>query len=188
MKELADKGLVSSKPRRGTVVEPPSNWSRRDADLLVWQIADVPDAAFIRNLFEVRRIIEPDAAAIVATRGDDGTIADMERALAIMAATGPQTTESIRADLSFHKHLLIGTGNEFIAGFAPLIETMLFVVFRIQRDLCPDPHKLVPSHRRVLDAIKRGDAEGARRATAALLEGGEKDAMDGIRPVASVAG
>ncbi len=184
MRVLADKGLVSSKPRRGTVVRPRSEWSQLDADVLIWQIANTPDADFVANLFEVRRIIEPDAAAIVATRGDDEAIAAMEEALAAMAAARPQTQESIRADLAFHKHLLTGTGNEFIAAFAPLIETLLLVVFRIQRDARPNSHRFVPDHRAVLDAIKAGDADAARRAAAAQLERAETDAMDGIRLLA----
>ncbi len=188
MKVLAGKGLVSSKPRRGTVVRPRSEWSQLDADVLVWQITDVPDADFVANLFEVRNIIEPDAAAIVARRGDVETIAAMEQALAVMAAADAQALESIRADLSFHKALLNGTGNEFIAGFVPLIETLLFVTLHIQRDTRPDPGRFVPDHKAILEAIKRGDAEAAHRATLVMLEGAEKDAMDGISLLAETGG
>ena len=180
MKVLAGKGLVSSKPRRGTVVRPRNEWSQLDADVLVWQITDVPDADFVSNLFEVRNIIEPDAAAIVARRGARETIAAMDQALAVMAATDSQARESIRADLSFHKALLTGTGNEFIAGFVPLIETLLLITLHIQRDTRPDPGKFVPDHKAILEAVKRRDAEAARQATLDMLVGAEKDAMDGI--------
>ena len=188
VKLLAEKGLVLSKPHHGTVVRPRSDWCRCDVDLLLWQLADLPDAAFVRYLFEVRRIIEPEAAAIAAAHCAGQTIADMERALAAMAATGPQAQESIDAALAFHKALLTGTRNEFIAGFAPLIEALLSVVFRIQRAARPDPGEFVPDHRAVLDAIKRGDGEGARQAATVLLEGAEKDAMNGIRVPAPAVG
>ena len=181
MKVLAGKGLVSSKPRRGTVVRPRSEWSRLDADVLVWQIADVPDADFVRNLFEVRRIVEPDAAAIVAERGAGEAITGMEQALAAMIATDSRAPESIHADVSFHKTLLTGTGNEFIAAFAPLIETLLLITFRIQRDSGADPDQFIPAHRALLDTLKRGDADAARLAARTLLEGSEKDAVNGIR-------
>ncbi len=180
LKLLADKGLVISQPRHGTVVQPRSAWSRLDIDVLVWQIANQPDAAFVRNLFEVRRILEPDAAAIVAMRGAGEAIAAMQSALDTMSAADPRSQESIRADLSFHAHLLTGTGNDFIAGFAPLLEKLLVVVFRVQRDTCPDLRRFVPEHRAVLTAIRRGDAEAARQATTDLLDGAETDAVDGI--------
>lgn len=185
VKVLAGKGLVASRPRRGTVVRPRREWSRLDTDVLRWQIADLPDADLVSNLFEVRRIIEPDAAAIVARRRPGATIADMDRALAEMAASGPKAQKSIHADLTFHKALLIGTGNDFIAGFAPLIEALLLVVFRIQRNARPDPGAFVPDHRAVLDAIRRGDAEAARQAATVLLDGAERDARNGIRAPAS---
>lgn len=182
LRELADKGLIED-PHGAPIVRPRSHW-RLDADVLAWQIADLPEADFVGNLFEVRRIIEPDAAAIAARRGDPATISGMERALVPMASTDPRAPESIRADLAFHKHLLTGTGNEFIAGFAPLIETLLLAVFRIQRNASPDPDKFVPDHRAVVEAIKRGDATAARKAAAVQLEAAERDAMDGIRLLA----
>ncbi len=185
---LADKGLVASEPNNGTVVRPRSEWCQRDADVLTWQIAGEPDAAFVRHLFEVRRIIEPDAAAIVATRGNGDAIIALEQALAVMTAAGPQAPESIDADVSFHRHLLTGTGNEFIAGFAPLIETLLRIVFHVQRDAAPERERFVAEHAAVVDAIRRGDGETARRAAATLIEDAEKDAMDGIRLRATAAG
>jgi DNA-binding FadR family transcriptional regulator len=178
---LAEKGLVSSQPHQGAVVQPRSKWSRLDADLLIWQIADEPDAALTANLFEVRRIIEPDAAAIVAMRGAPAAVTAMEQALLDMAATDPLSPKSIDAYLSFHRHLMAGTGNEFIAGCAPLIDTLLRIVLPIQRNAHPTSLRFVAEHAAVLEAIKSGDADAARKATVALLRQGQKDAMDGIR-------
>ena len=48
IKVLAGKGLVSSTPRRGTVVRPRHEWSRLDADVLIWQLGGEPNAAFVR--------------------------------------------------------------------------------------------------------------------------------------------
>ena len=94
----------------------------------------------------------------------------------------------IAADLAFHKCLLTGTGNDFIAGFAPLIAPLLAVVFRIQRRTAPaaGAGALVSDHAAVVAAIARGDAEAARRAAAALIDGAEKDAMAGIGLPAAV--
>jgi len=181
IKVLVGKGLVSSTPRRGTVVRPRDQWSRLDADVLSWQIGEVPNAAFVRNLFEMRRLIEPEAAAMVATRATREAVAEVERALARMAAAESRTAESIKADLDFHHAMLRGTGNEFIAAFGPIIETSLMTTFRIQRDAWSDPKNFVPSHAAIVDAIVRGDADDARRTTLSQLEKAEADAMDGIR-------
>ena len=178
---LAGKGLVSSAPRRGTVVRPPEDWSRLDADVLGWQIGAVPNAAFIRNLFELRRMVEPEAAALAASRANARDIAAIERALAAMAAAESRAPESINADVDFHQAILKATGNEFIAALAPTIGQALMLAITIQRDAWPDVENFVPSHRLILDAIQRGDVEAARKAVNTLLVRAEGDALDGIR-------
>jgi len=181
MRALAAKGLVASKPRRGTVVRPRSEWSRLDPDVLVWQLGDVPNAAFVRSLFEARALIEPEAAALVALRATEEVLAEIERAFQAMETTDPRSLESIEADVAFHQAILNGTGNEFLAAFAPVIGTWLTKAFRVQRIAEPEQEHFVPQHRAIFEAIQRGDAEGARKAFRVLLTRSETDAMAGIR-------
>jgi DNA-binding FadR family transcriptional regulator len=181
MRALAAKGLVASRPRRGTIVRPRSEWSRLDHDVLVWQISERPNAAFVRSLFEARAIIEPESAALVALRATEGVLAEIERAFNVMASTDPSSIESIEADVAFHQAILNGTGNEFLAAFAPVIGTWLRKAFKVQRVAEPAQEHFVPQHRAVLEAIKRGDPDGARRAFRILLTRSETDAMSGIR-------
>jgi DNA-binding FadR family transcriptional regulator len=185
MKVLVGKGLIDSRPRRGTVVRPRSEWSRLDADVLVWQMAEVPTAAFVRSLFEVRSIIEPEAAALVAMRATEEVLGEIGRAFAAMIHADPRSRESIKADVAFHEAILVGTGNEFIAAFAPVIATSLMATFSVQRRAHPDQGHFVPGHRAIFEAIKRGDPEAARTAFRALLTEAEADAMEGIRAGAS---
>lgn len=181
MKLLAGKGLVRSTPRRGTIVRPRDEWSRLDPDVLVWQLGDAPNAAFVRNLFELRRMVEPEAAALAAKRASGEHLAAIERAFAQMAAAEPQSKESIRADVAFHQAILKGTGNEFIAALAPAIATSLMLAFTIQRDTSPKPADFIPSHGHITDAIRRGDGDAARAIVLAHLTRAEADAMEGVR-------
>jgi DNA-binding FadR family transcriptional regulator len=99
-----------------------------------------------------------------------------------MASTDPTSPESISADVAFHKAILAGTGNDFIAAFTPVMSAALNVTFRIQRDAAAlGREHFVPSHREILDAIVCGDPEAARAAYLALLNTAEDDAMKGIR-------
>jgi GntR family transcriptional regulator, galactonate operon transcriptional repressor len=181
MKLLAGKGLIEAKPRRGTVVRPRSDWSKLDPDVLVWQVLDPPNAPIIRSLFEARRIIEPEAAALVAQRATQDVVALIDAAFQKMADTDPDTLASIMADVEFHNAILTGTENEFIAAFAPAIAALLPVIFRVQRKVSMGLDHFVPSHGAILDAIKRGDPEGARAAAIAQLKEAEIDALEGIR-------
>lgn len=140
----------------------------------------MPNAAFIRNLFELRRVVEPEAAALAATRSGGDSLAAIERAFSDMIEAGSCTPESIAADVRLHQAILAATGNEFIAALAPAIETSLMLTFPLQRKIHPDPDNFIPSHRLIVDAIKRGDPNAARKAVLALLVRAEKDALDGV--------
>ncbi len=71
MKILAAKGLLSAAPRRGTIVRPRSDWNRLDHDVLAWESEVAPTPRFIRDLFELRRMVEPEAAALAAQRATE---------------------------------------------------------------------------------------------------------------------
>jgi GntR family transcriptional regulator, galactonate operon transcriptional repressor len=181
MKTLAGKGLIQARPRRGTVVRPRSDWNRLDPDVLRWHITDRPNAAFVRSVFEVRRIIEPQAAALTAERASQDVVGAIEAAFQKMEISDPTSPESIDADVAFHSVILAGTGNDFIAAFTPVIAAALNVTFRIQRDVGYGREHFVPSHKLILDAIKRGDPEGTREVYMKLLTTAEQDAINGIR-------
>ena len=72
---LAAKGLVDSRPKAGTRVSPKRQWSILDPDLLAWQFEAEPSLKFLRDLFELRMMVEPGAAALAAglRRGGGGT-------------------------------------------------------------------------------------------------------------------
>jgi DNA-binding FadR family transcriptional regulator len=181
MKTLSGKGLIEARPRRGTVVRPRSDWNCLDPDVLRWHITDRPNAAFIRSVFEVRRIIEPQAAALTAERAAPDVIGEIESAFQRMASSDPTSPESIDADVAFHSAILAGTGNDFLAAFTPVIAAALNVTFRIQRDVGHTREHFVPSHKLILDAIKCGDADGTRSAYMKLLKTAEEDAIKGVR-------
>ena len=182
IKLLAGKGLVSSAPRRGTVVRPRNEWSRLDPDVLVWQIGEVPNAAFVRSLFELRRMVEPEAAALAAERApvarrwpkSNGRSRRWPRP----NPKGRNRSRLISRSISASSE---GTGNEFLAALAPAIEASLMLTFSMQRQVWPDPKISSPPHGAVMDAIKRGDPAAARAAMHALLARAELDAIDAIR-------
>lgn len=181
MKTLAGKGLISARPRRGTVVRPRAEWNRFDPDVLRWHSDERPNAAYIRSVFEIRRLIEPPAAALVAERATQDTISAMEVAFQRMAESDPASPESIDADVAFHSAILSGTGNDFIAAFTPVMAAALSSTFRIQRDVARDREHFIPSHKLILDAIKSGDAGRTREVYMKLLRIAEDDAITGLQ-------
>lgn len=179
IKLLAGKGMIRSTPRRGTMVLPRDSWNRLDPDLLVWQVAHGANAVFVRDLFELRRMIEPQSAALVAGRGDLDARRAIEKAVHEMRMAA-DSHEEIAADLRFHRTIIGRTGNELLAAFLPVIEASLSISFQVSRAEGMSHDHVVPMHRAVSDAIFAQDSEGARAAMTALLDRSERDALEGV--------
>src|SRR5437867_635932 len=62
VKVLAAKGLIEVRPKTGLRVRPRSDWNLVDPDLLGWLCEAGVDDEFVRNLCELRLIVEPPAA------------------------------------------------------------------------------------------------------------------------------
>ena len=77
---LSAKGLVYSKPRVGAVVRPRLKWHLLDPDVLSWLMQSTPHSEFFNTLAGVRRILEPEIAAMAATTATDEDIATIEKA------------------------------------------------------------------------------------------------------------
>ncbi|MFC7396815.1 FadR/GntR family transcriptional regulator [Chelatococcus sp. GCM10030263] len=179
IKLLAGKGLVHSAPRRGTVVRALVDWNLLDADVLSWHSEGGLSAAFVRGLFELRGMIEPEAAGLAAERGDAHSHAEIAAAMAAMAAAEAQSSSSVEADLAFHRAVLVASHNPFLAALAPAIEASLSLSFRASRRAGNLDH-LVPLHAAVAEAILARKGSAARDAMRRLLVLSERDAMSAV--------
>jgi DNA-binding FadR family transcriptional regulator len=174
IKVLAAKGLVESRPKTGTRVRPRGEWNMLDPDLLAWQFATQPMARLAEDLFEIRQIIEPAAAAMAAERADDGQREAIGRAFADME-TAPDGDASVEPDLRFHQSILAASNNEFLQPLGALIETAMASSFRVTNNEPGALQVSLPRHQAVRDAILARQPEEARQAMRILLEDAVQD-------------
>jgi GntR family transcriptional repressor for pyruvate dehydrogenase complex len=166
IKALQEKGLVDAFPGRGTfVTNGTSNSMRRSLDRIIK--SDEPDGW--GYLVEVREILEPEIAALAAQRAEDQDIATMQEAVNVMDQTGQDAEAFIEADLDFHLALAEAAANPIVLSLIDSIVGLLreqrLRIFRIGGG----PERGQHHHKRILDAIKRHDAPGARAAMQAHL-------------------
>ncbi|MER5509583.1 FCD domain-containing protein [Streptomyces sp. NPDC002766] len=183
LKVLAAKGMVDARQKRGTFVRARSDWNLLDADVLRWQFegggADGADRALLRNLAEVRAIIEPAAVRLAAQRRTDADVAALDAALEAMDQDA-SAAHAVEADLAFHRALLNATHNELLERMEMVIESGLAHRDRIVHS-SPHSEDPVPAHRAVLDAVRDRDPDAAEAAMCALLDqaGRDLDRIDG---------
>lgn len=172
LKVLASKGLVDSRPRRGTFVRPRSEWNKLDPDVLGWRFEHSSEPALFDELHEVRCMIEPASARLAAQRRTPEDIEAAARALSRMqvAFDAEDPKEFVSSDVAFHAALLTASHNELVDSLATVIELGLEVRDRLVVAHTVPSARDVTDHRRVLDAVVSRDAGAAQRRMEQLLE------------------
>ena len=175
---LAAKGLVHSRPKIGTQVSPRSQWHLLDPDVLGWMFAAEPDPVLIENLFELRRIVEPDAARLAAMRRTEEQLALMQAGINGMAEHGFATEAGRAADQQFHSALLEASHNDFVISLTTGVSTAIELTTAFKQRRLPAPRDALPEHVRVYQAVAAGDAQGAHDAMASLVDRGRSDTLE----------
>jgi GntR family transcriptional regulator, galactonate operon transcriptional repressor len=160
VKILTAKGMVEARPKSGTRVAPRASWNLLDPDVLHWQLSMNPSPDFIRELFELRLMIEPKAAELAAQRRSDEHLAAIENAVRGMETERPYTEASIRADLDFHRGLFTAAGNPQLACLAHVVVATIqwSMLLQSTREASAFSTAL-RDHRRAADAIAQGDGD-----------------------------
>ncbi|NKI99162.1 FadR/GntR family transcriptional regulator [Novosphingobium sp. SG707] len=177
---LIAKGLIESRPKAGTHVLPRRRWNLLDPDILAWMFSEKPDRDFVRDLFELRGIIEPEAAALAAERRHDGHLAGMRQALDGMRVHGLACGEGQAADQDFHSTMLEAAGNDALTSLIGSVGAAVRWTTHFKQSNSPAPRNSLPEHEAVHQAIAAGDPDGARRAMRVLLEYARSDVVDSI--------
>jgi DNA-binding FadR family transcriptional regulator len=172
---LTAKGLLESKPKAGTHVTARERWNLLDPDMLAWMFMGKPNEQFIRDLFELRNLLEPAAAKLAAERRTEEQLDVMQAAIADMRAFGLATTEGQAADQRFHATLLAASGNQALATLASSVGAAVQWTTNFKQRANPNPRDPLPEHIAVFDAIKTGDTAQAYGAMEGLIDLAFKD-------------
>jgi GntR family transcriptional repressor for pyruvate dehydrogenase complex len=166
VKTLREKGLVEAYPGRGTfVTSETSNSIRLTFDRMI----KLEPREGTLHLVEVREILEPEIAALAATRVTEERLTELREAVQIMDTAKDDPDSFIEADLDFHLALAEAAANPLILSLIDSIVGVLreqrLTIFQV--DGGPDRGQY--HHKRILEAIENRDSAGAREAMRAHL-------------------
>jgi DNA-binding FadR family transcriptional regulator len=167
---LTAKGLVHSRPKIGTRVTGPDQWHLLDPDVLAWMFAKEPSRQLLASLFELRKLVEPQAAALAAERRSLEQLNRMGAALEIMARETLHNDMGRAADKTFHAVLFAASDNPFLMSLSSSVTAAVAWstdfkerTRRLQRDPIPD-------HIQVYEAIAARNPDAARAAMMELID------------------
>jgi len=179
VRTLAAKGMVTSKPKVGTIVSVPSAWSWLDPQVLEWRGRVGLDQIFLNQLTEVRLALEPAAAGIAAKNRTDEDIAAIQAALKAMYQANGDHKKFSLADRDFHNAIVAATHNPFFYSSISATSVALFgFLSLISIGVTAEGFhaRSAAQHAKIFDAIAAGDQKAAIRAMTLVIQESLKDA------------
>jgi len=158
LRMLESRGLIESRGSGSFAVAELRNLLDRSFDLLVIvEEVDYPE------LFEVRRILEGEAAALAASRRQKIQTERMRQIVDEMEQGLSSEERFITADLRFHLAVAEATKNRVIVQLMYAIRSLLQRSLSSSYHIKGSPERAVEMHRLILEAIAERRPEEARQ-------------------------
>ena len=160
IRSLELQGVVVSKRGSGTFI----NTENLDSVVAVIATTLSSGGETLKDIFEVRHLLEPQIAAVAAQRACDEEVQRLGEILDEQQRHVTEGQTGVDADSAFHFALASATHNSALVKVVSAVEDIL----RLSRDQSLQepgrPQRSLASHRQILEMVRAGDASGAREA------------------------
>ena len=149
---LESQGLIEARGNGAFTVSHARNTLNQSLELLL-SVAE----ADLHELFEIRRILEGECAALAAERRREADLVRMRAAIAEMESGIGSEDDYIAADLEFHLTIAEATGNRVAAHLMHALRDQLHRALGTVYQIPHSAERSLAQHREIVEAI------GARR-------------------------
>jgi DNA-binding FadR family transcriptional regulator len=175
VKSLVAKGLIITGPKLGTRVLPEEHWNWFDPDVITWQSQNGLTPEFLKDLQDLRRVVEPAAVSMAAERATVQDLDEIEVAFAGMKKAVEFGGDYVTFDLRFHQGLMRASHNRMLIQMSKALGALLRTSFEISTSKKEGPKSSLPMHREVLDAVIAKEPVRAEKAILKLIDGARDD-------------
>lgn len=158
LRMLESQGLIAANGNGTFSVAELRNPLNSTLDLLV-----TLDAASYAELFEVRRFVEGESAALAAQRRTKPQLRRMESEIEAMVHGLASEEQFIQADLRFHLTVAESTRNRVLVYLMHAIRDLLQRSLSSAYHIAGSPERAIEMHRVIVEAIAAKDPEQARQ-------------------------
>ncbi|WP_269583294.1 FadR/GntR family transcriptional regulator [Roseibium sp. Sym1] len=178
---LRSDGIVESRQGRGAVVKPISERETFRVD-----IHSLGKSGNLADLFELRGLLEIEAAGLAAVRRTSLDIEEMCKAIAELDGDFQFDERRLEADAAFHRAVGKAAGNAYLYGIICYISSRLKETTRVTSNIYTRDDLVQVTrneHLKILKSIEAGDRAGARKAMAAHIGGASERLKVPVRSV-----
>ncbi|MCE1198885.1 MAG: FCD domain-containing protein [Marinilabiliales bacterium] len=166
LNRLKTMGLIESIKHKGTVIKSPALPEILQKTL----IPNILDQSTLKDIFEMRLVIEVGMADLIVSRATDKDIEELYEIIRHEVSPSRETLFDIDHEVRFHGKLYAITGNQTLSGFQQLLLPVFNYAYSsglIHRDA---GNKHFFSHKDLVDVLKKRDAEQFSQAMRMHLE------------------
>ncbi|MCP1356124.1 FadR/GntR family transcriptional regulator [Aneurinibacillus migulanus] len=171
---LRAAGVISSRQGGGSYVEETAG-----SALLQRIRIESDDVESIKHLFEMRKILEPEAAYLAALRRTPEQLERMRQVLKLLENESvDQGKSGMKADIEFHRAIILATQNpimiQMLESLSSLYERALKITLQPNTELERKRQAVYKEHQNILLAIEAEEPELAKIQCTIHLKNAEK--------------
>ena len=117
----------------------------------------------IKELIEVRIILESEIAKLAARKIDDLKITNIAKTIDEMEREISKSNIGLKEDNEFHNSIANAAGNLAMGAIMNLCSKLLSETRKATLEISGQPKKTLIDHKKIFDAIKAGDEESAAK-------------------------
>ncbi len=160
LKGMVFLGIIKARPGDGTYIQPFSG--RIVSKHFRWMLL-LQEIKYL-ELYELRKVLEPEVAALAARRATKADLEQMEAAILGMKESVTDPEEFMRQEIEFHQRFAQASNN---AAIQAMLQMMYDAIAEGRRRVLPlieDMERHYLRHERIFRSIREHNAERARAA------------------------
>ena len=164
---LAMLGMVNVQHGKRTEVRPPEEWDILSSVVQEAMRREGKEEPLLRDLYEFRLLIEPQAAgwmAEYADKADLAELAELAERMARLAKDDAALHDLMEADRSFHNLVARASGNQVVRAVSRDIREVIGTLWGFSAMDAVAATKVAEQHQRIAGAVAQGDAAAATEA------------------------
>jgi DNA-binding FadR family transcriptional regulator len=169
LKLLASLDIIDVAQGRRNAVRPTAEWDYLNPLLAEWLPEEQVDQ-LLKELHEMRLLLEPELAAKAAAAISEDALALLRSELERMAALETDPDNYLEVDLAFHMAICQAAANRILDRIMYSARWLLSASRRVTNQGHKGLHNATVAHTRIFAAIEARDPEAARQAMRAHLQ------------------
>lgn len=158
---LATNGVLEIRRGVGTFIK---EYSAEKAEKLIGVSAFTDNNVDIRDLYEMRIVIEPEAAFYATERATETEMKNILHYGQVLEQKLIDNSERALEEQNFHKAIAKATHNMYMNKLIPALLQVIYIAVKVTQNNSELRVETIRDHRLIMDFMSQRDAEGAKTA------------------------